>query len=198
MKYANDDFSCKNFPQKIRDYVDSELSGSAKANFIAHASQCILCGKSLNEMEGVVKTLGHLKPVETSSDFNMTMRTRFLLERKRLRNPFYIFSLFVRENARYAFGVPATAFAVLAIGFMFFMGGMDSIAPGNPATAIDTLQMNDSALSANEPTADEIVYVYYVLDSIQETDVPSERIRENRRHEDRVQMASNTFTMVSF
>ncbi|MFC1606916.1 hypothetical protein ACFL47_03005 [Candidatus Latescibacterota bacterium] len=197
MKYDNDEFNCKNFPQKIRDYVDSELSGSEKANFIAHASQCILCGKSLSEMEGIVKTLGHLKTVETSRDFDMTMKTRLLLERKRLRNPFYIFSLFVRENARYFIAVPSAAFAVLAIGFMFYFGVTDSITPGNSVSAVDTIQ-TDRSLSTDEPNADEIVYTYYVLDSIPATDFRSERIRENRRRQDRVQTASNTLTMVSF
>jgi len=206
VKDANENpYSCKTFKKNLRAYVDNELTGQQKAEFIAHASQCSDCNTALNDMEGVIKFLSSLETVSTSQDFDFSLKTRILLENDRLRNPFYRLSLLFREKIRYVFAVPAFALVVFAIVYLFSVSGMgDSFI--NRSTMLhgikSVFQPQKSADMAivDEKNPDEIVYVYYVLETVHSSEdngIKESGLSGMEEPVERVQM-SNTFTTVSF
>ena len=201
MKSANEtSFPCKKFNKNIRAYVDNELSGSVKADFIAHTSQCGDCDTSLNEMEGVVKLLANLQPVSVSESFDYAMKTRILIEQERLGNPLYRFSLYVREKSRYFLTVPAFALAVTAVLF-FFSGTYDSMFRGNTqraATSAEDVLNGVDLLAGEEGNPDEIVYVYHVLDTVMSQDGGIDYVPENNETDTRIKTVASSFNTVSF
>ena len=201
VKSANEtSFPCKKFNKNIRAYVDNELSGSVKADFIAHTSQCGDCDTSLNEMEGVVKLLANLQPVSVSESFDYAMKTRILIEQERLGNPLYRFSLYVREKSRYFLTVPAFALAVTAVLF-FFSGTYDSMFRGNTqraATSAEDVLNGVDLLAGEEGNPDEIVYVYHVLDTVMSQDGGIDYVPENNETDTRIKTVASSFNTVSF
>lgn len=209
VKLANENlFSCTTFKKNLRAYIDNELSGHLKAEFITHASQCRTCNTALNDMEGVIRILSNLEQrthVSASQDFNFSLKTRILLEKDRLRNPFYRISLYFREKIRYFLAVPAFALVVFAIVFLYSGSSVDdgSFFRGTMLRGIISvfqLQKSADLVSMDEKNPDEIVYIYYVLETVHSTEdniseqtgmsgsgVPAERVQ-----------TANTFTTVSF
>lgn len=201
MKSANDYlFTCKKFRKNLRAYIDNELSGSIKAEFIAHSSQCPECGKALGDMEGTVRILAILQPATASKEFGFSLKTRILLERDRLDNPLYRFSLFLRERVRYLLAVPAFTMAVL-IALFFYTKADNSFSPGNIfrdiSTALDSQNVADT-VSSEEINADEIVYVYYVLETVYSPNNDIGPAHDSGQTPSRFQAANNTFNTVSF
>ena len=206
MKLANENpFSCKTFKKNLRAYVDNELSGHQKAEFITHASQCRICNTALNEMEGVIKILSGLESVSTSQDFDFSLKTRILLEKDRLQNPFYRLSLLFREKIRYFLAVPAFALVVFAVVFLYSTSSIDdnSFIRGKTLRGIiSAFQSQKSAdlVSIDEKNPDEIVYVYYVLETVHSSEnngIEETGMSGMEEPAGRVQTA-NTFTTVSF
>ncbi len=201
VKHANENlFSCKAFKKNLRAYVDNELPGHLKAEFIAHTSQCRLCNAALNDMEGVIRILSNLESVATSQDFNISLKTRILLEKDRLLNPFYRFSLFFREKIRYFLVVPAFVLAVFAVVFLY-SGSNDSFFRGNAYH--DNIPVGQSQKSADlagvdEKNPDEIVYVYYVLETVHSPDDTIINSLSGREGPDGRVQTPNTFITVSF
>ena len=201
MKSANEtSFPCKKFNKNIRAYIDNELSGSVKADFIAHTSQCSDCDTSLNEMEGVVKLLANMQPVSVSEEFDYVMKTRILIEQGRLSNPLYRFLLYVRDKIRYFLTVPAFALAVTVLLF-FFSGTYDSMFQGNTqraATSAEDVLNGVDLLAGEEGNPDEIVYVYYVLDTVMSQDSGPGIMPENSDTDTGIITVASSFNTVSF
>ena len=201
MKSANEtSFPCKKFKKNIRAYIDNELSGPTKAEFIAHTSQCSDCDTSLNEMEGVVKLLANMQPVTVSEEFDYAMKTRILLEQERLSNPLYRFSLYVRDKSRYFLTVPVSALALTALLF-FFSGTNDSMFQGSTqraATSAEDAVNGVDLLAVEGGNPDEIVYVYYVLDTVMSQDSGLGIVQENSEADTRIKTVASSFNTVSF
>jgi len=209
VKLANENpFSCKTFKKNLRAYVDNELSGHQKAEFITHASQCRICNTALNDMEGVLKILSSLERrtrVSASQDFDFSLKTRILLEKDRLQNPFYRLSLLFREKIRYFLAVPAFALVVFAVVFLYSASSIDdnSFIRGKMLRGIiSAFQSQKSAdlVSIDEKNPDEIVYVYYVLETVHSSEdngIEETGMSGMEEPAGRVQTANN-FTTVSF
>lgn len=201
VKSANEtSFPCKKFKEDTRAYIDNELSGSAKAEFIAHSSQCSDCNTELNEMEGVVKLLANMQPVSTSEEFNYAVKTRILIEQERLSSPLYRFSLYIRDNSRYFLTVPACALALTALLF-FYSGNNDDMFQGNTQRAATSAEdaVNGVDLVADEEgNPDEIIHVYYVLDTVMSQDGGFGIMQENSKPDTRIQTVASSFNTVSF
>ncbi|MCE5249191.1 zf-HC2 domain-containing protein [bacterium] len=170
MKNANEEaFTCRMFKKHLRAYIDEELADTVKIRFLEHASQCQKCNKAMKEMGSIVKVLSRLSPVTTSPEFNFTLRSRIRLENARLQNPFYRFSLFIRENIRTFITVPV--FSMIVVAALFFYS--DARNTFDSGTRISNMNSPSGAemVKEAENSADEIVYVYYVLETVHPTDI---------------------------
>jgi len=201
VKRANDTpYCCKTFKKNLRAYIDNELSGHLKAEFITHASQCSVCNAALNEMEGLIKILSNLEQAATSEDFDFSLKTRILLEREHLTNPFYRFALYFREKIRYFLAVPAFALVVFVAVFLF--SGSDSSffhsTLSRDMLSSSQTQKGEDLISVDEKKPDEIVYIYYVLETVHSTEDNSSGSTNVREEPIESPEMANTVTTVSF
>jgi len=170
VKSANEDsITCTRFKEQIRAYIDNELSDPVRKVFLAHAVICAVCRNDLECMEAVRRKLSGLAPVTCSPEFNFELRSRIRYEKSRMRNPLHRLRLYVQDNIRLFLTLPALA-VVLIVAVTMNLGDrapVDVSADGMPS--IDMTE-GVELISGVEDNADEIVYVYYVLESVQPSD----------------------------
>jgi len=166
VKIANDDsFTCKDFREYIRAFLDNELSENIKTKFLNHRSQCTECSNTLEDTEKVVKVLSNLKTITTTPEFDFQLKARIRMEELRLRSPLYRTKLYFNENIRYFLAVPAAALIIFTAALFY----SDNRNQETMLTETDS-QGGIALINEIERNADEIVYIYYVLDTVQPTD----------------------------
>jgi anti-sigma factor RsiW len=145
------------------DYVDGDLSGKLRSDFLAHALNCPECERELKEIQHVRKLLANLTPATASSEFDFKLKSRLNRERTLLLSPFYRMRLYISDNIQAFITVPAVAMLLLA-GFFFYPGNgliqnqsvrvTNQISPDKGAPAVQSF-----AGASDED-------VYYVLDPL--------------------------------
>lgn len=193
MKIANEEFTCKIFREHIRAYLDGELTENIKTYFLDHASQCAACNNTLKDMKRVLKVLSSLKPVTTTPEFDFQLKAKIRLEEVRLRVPLYRFKLFFNENVRYFLAVPALALVIFAAVFFY----TDNRNPENMLSVADS-QGGVALISEAENNADEIVYIYYVLETVQPTDNESGIFLNNQQSLNKYKQGIRPVNLISF
>lgn len=149
----------------MRAYIDGELSGQLKKYFLEHASNCTMCRNALHEMERVKKLLAGLSAVKTSPEFDFRLKARLHLEEKLMQNPFYRIKLYLNEHKKYFFAVPALAIILFAVSLLYH----DSRIQSNILIS-NELGEGVELINEIENNADEIIYIYYVLEKVNTTD----------------------------
>lgn len=194
MKNANEiNYTCKVFRSHIRAYIDGEISGKIKKYFLDHASECEICRNALNEMVRVKKLLSGLPTVKTSSEFDFRLKARLHLEEKLLQNPFYRTKLFFNEHIKYFFAVPAFAILIFSVALLY----NDSINQNNIMISND-LGNGVELISEIENNADEIIYIYYVLEKVNKTDDEIGIFLDNNHHASNQSQTIKPVNLISF
>lgn len=194
MKIANEDgFTCKDFREYIRAHSDNELSGGIKAKFLDHMNRCNECHNILEDTGKVVNILSNLKKVTTTPEFDFQLKARIRMEDLRLRSPLYLAKLYFNENIRYFLAVPAVALIIFTAALFY----SDYHNPGKMLSETDS-QGGIALIDEIESNADEIVYIYYVLDTVQPTDHESGIFLENHQSVKNQQSAVKPVNLISF
>lgn len=79
---------CKRLKDHLYDYVDGLLPNESRKTLEAHLEHCTECGAMLQNLYALKSRLQDLKPLKTSSDFDMILRTRIKMERSLNRGGF--------------------------------------------------------------------------------------------------------------
>ena len=194
MKIANEDsFNCKDFREQIRAFLDNELSVDIKTKFLNHRSQCTECHNTLKDTGKVVNILSNLRTITTTPEFDFQLKARIRMEDLRLRNPLYLAKLYFNENIRYFLAVPAVALIIFTAALFY----SDYHNPEKMLSETDS-QGGIDLINEIESNADEIVYIYYVLDTVQPTDHELGIFLENQQSVNNQQSAVKPVNLISF
>jgi len=194
VKSAHDGFySCGTFRKCISDFVDDELSGKAKSDFLSHSLICPACDRELKEIKRVKNLLANLAPVTVSSEFDFRLKASLMRENIRFGNPFYRFRLYIRDNLRTLVAVPAMA-VVLMGGFLLYSGNPGDRTPGAGFNRTTAVEKKDSPVRAFANAPDEDVY--YVLESIDPAEAGFGSIPQNASPAREV--SAHAITLISF
>lgn len=194
MKIANEDsFNCKDFREQIRAFLDNELSGDIKTKFLNHRSQCTECDNTLKDTEKVVKILSNLKTITTTPEFNFQLKARIRKEELRLLSPLYRAKLYFNENIRHFLAVPAVALVIFTTALLY----SDYHNPETMLTETDS-QEGIAFINEIESNPDEIVYIYYVLDTVQPTDHELGIFLDNQQSVENQQSVFKPVNLISF
>ena len=194
MKSAHEGFyTCSIFRKYIMDFVDDELSGELRSDFLAHALSCPVCEREFQKIQYVRKLLANLTPLTASPEFDFKLRARLIRENILIRNPFYRMRLYISENIRAFITVPAAA-ALLLAGFFFYSGNGVNHNSGTQITSKITIENNDPAGRAFADAPDEDVN--YVLESVGESETGIGTAPRNTSAARAI--STNTVTLISF
>ena len=116
-------------------------------------------------MERVKNLLAGLTALKTSPEFDFRLKARLRMEGKLLQNPFYRMKLYFNEHIKYFFAVPALTILIFTVSLLHH----DSRHQSNILITND-LGKGVELISEIENNADEIIYVYYVLETVNTTD----------------------------
>ena len=144
------------------DYVDDELSGKLRSDFLAHALICPECERELKEIQHVRKLLGNLTPLTASSEFDFRLRGRLNRESSLLGSPWYRMRLYFFDNIHAFLTMPAAAVILLA-GFFLYSG--NGLIQNNGVQVTNQISPGNEAPAAQSIVASPDEDVYYVLDS---------------------------------
>ncbi len=147
------------------DFVDDELSGKLRADFLSHSEVCSDCRRELSEVQQVRKLLANLPPVAVSTEFDFRLKASLRLEDSHLRNPMYRFKRFLKDNMATVVAVPAAAVLLVSGVFYsqdFFRGG----APVGQVVEKEVPSVQTEAPPAVEyaPGTEDVNYVLESLD----------------------------------
>jgi hypothetical protein len=184
------------FKKCIRAYIDEELPEPIKTHFLEHATQCNACNTALMEMKSLLKVLSGLTPVTTSPEFNFTLRSRVRLEHSRIQNPLYRFNLLIRENIRTFLAVPVFMLVILAA--LFFYSDARVTFNSDSMISKNNSQNSMEQVRDTENSADEVVYVYYVLETVYPTDVKAGIFLNNQQTIIKLKPAARTASLLNF
>jgi len=113
VKTANE-FTCTLFQKHVSDYIDGEIDGSIRTDFLEHAAACRSCGLLFADLRAIHESLSDLPVIEVTDDFNMTLRARITNEAQRLENPLYRARLWIAEHRPSLASIPAAAAVIIA------------------------------------------------------------------------------------
>jgi hypothetical protein len=175
------------------DFVDDELSGEQRSDFLAHALSCPICDRELKEIQQVRRVLANLTPITASPEFDFNLRTSLIRENTLMSSPFYRMRLYFQDNIRAFITVPAAA-ALLAAGFFFYSENGIYHYPGSQYTTKNTLQNNDPAYRIITDASDEDVN--YVLESVDQSETWIGTLPLDTSSSRNI--STNTVTLISF
>ena len=175
------------------DFVDDELSGEQRSDFLVHALSCPICERELQEIQHVRRLLANLTPVAVSPEFDFELSASLIRENTLMSSPFYRMRLYLHENIRAFITVPAAA-ALLMAGFLFYSENGINHNPGSQFTSKNTLENNDPAYRTITDAPDEDVN--YVLESVGESETGIGTAPRNTSAARAI--STNTVTLISF
>jgi len=154
------------FSDNISPYIDDELTGDIREEFLRHASVCKSCNDTLKRCVTLKKTMGNLPKINVSSGFDYGLQRMIRIENMRLKNPAYRFRLFLRENWKTFVVAPATAVIILGLVFLYpelHNNGLQSEYTSNAPISEEMLQISE---------IDDIdaEIVRYVLEKVEKQD----------------------------
>jgi hypothetical protein len=194
VKSANDGvFTCSIFRKYMMDFVDDELSGKMRSDFLAHAFGCPQCERELKDFQQLKKLLANLTPVTASPEFDFRLKSRLSRENSLLQSPFYRMRLYISDNLQAFITVPAAAVILLA-GFLFYSGN-SSFQNSDPQFSSQITTEKDSS-SDHQIVGSQGEEVFYVLDSIDPKDAGAGVVKRNASEARTT--SNNTVTLISF
>jgi len=172
LKNANGhSLTCSAFKENIRAYVDEELPVNIRSAFLEHASQCEICALELKEMQNVRKMIARLRRIMVSPEYDFRLKLSIRREYENLRNPFYVFKLFISENLFKLLALPAIGVAV-ALSVMSYnyidRNEINHISSYEISTQINA-QNGVELVSGNEDSS--IGEEKYILETVKPLDV---------------------------
>lgn len=176
MKNANEFvFDCASFKKCIMSYIDDELPVNHVSPFLAHADKCPFCGKELEELLFLKKSLSGMRRMTVSPDFSFRVGNALRNEQKRLQNPLYKFRLYFAENYQKFVLVPAVVLALA--GWMLFNDSGLKTQIALPFKNV-IAQISGKEISRQE-TELGVERVNYILESVTPGDVEEGIITEH-------------------
>ncbi len=151
------------FGESIGAFIDEELSEDEQELFLDHASKCTSCDVLLQDYKSLKLTMGRLKTVSVSDDFDSSMRHMIRMENRHMHDPLYRLKLYVEENWKTFALVPAAAAIVFGLVFLrpelHFIDDLRVKSAQTEQNAQDSPVLTDDIDNENE-------VVRYVLDTV--------------------------------
>ena len=175
------------------DFVDDDLSGKLRSDFLAHALNCPECERELKEIQHVRKLLAHLTPVTSSPEFDFKLRGRLSRENTLLLSSFYRMRLYILDNIQAFITVPAAALLLLA-GFLFYSG--DGLIQNHGIRITNQISPDKDAPAVQSIAGASDEDVYYVLDPIDPGEAGNSAVARNASTPRT--STNDTVTLISF
>lgn len=157
--------TCESFSESFSDYVENTAHAEQRQFLDTHLAQCPSCHAAVNRLQILRSHLRALPRIKTSPDFDMMLRTRLMLERKRV-SFLHLFPDFTRMPRTVSYGLASVLILLLAGVFVRNGQSSNAFAPRHeelkissfatpasnttrPSTQIYSLdKINPSSLSA--------------------------------------------------
>lgn len=107
---------CDRFRDKIFDFVDQELDGTAKEEVQQHIDNCPLCAKFYQGLRSLKQGLKQMKPVEAPDSFQIVLRERIRHEMANKKG----FGISPSPVQRWIPAIILLSILVLAAGIYFY------------------------------------------------------------------------------
>ena len=174
-------------------YIDGELPVNLVSSFLAHADKCLVCKKALNELLFLKKSLSGMRRANASPDFSFRVINAIRKEQRLMKNPLYLFRIFLRENYQKFVFVPVVG--IILFGWITFneTGVNSKIAVSLKNIIAEVMQQDDSQ-PMNELGVEK---VNYILESVSPMDV-EKGIMVEYPYVSNGQISNSQLTLVNF